>query len=280
MSAYYYLVASLPSLEADHVPANLDCDELMSLIWQNLDAKDAPALSVLHYPGDIRNWINLQASRRKLPEPYPIADGFSTLTREALLNPVQHSAAWPAFLNRFVEDAGERMDDMGLQEMEAALLTMFYDQVIRMEEGFLSGYFMRDRSLRNILAACNARRYGLPLQGQLIGDSSENWQLQHSKTSDFGLSLEFPYIDDILETMELDDPVALEQQVDRIRWQTIDSLLSFHSFDLAVVLGFVLKLQTIRRWQQLREISSERNPLEQLKAGIMRDFELPEMVKK
>jgi hypothetical protein len=280
MSAYYYLVSSLPSLEADHVPANLDCDELMSHIRENLDEKDVPALDVLLYPGDIRNWINLQASRRKLPEPYPIADGFSTLTREVLLNPVQYSAVWPDFLNRFVENEGERMDDMGLQEMEAALLTLFYDQVTRMGEGFPGAYFARDRSLRNILAACNVRRYGLQLQGQLIGDSSENWQLQHSKTSDFGLSLEFPYIDDILETMELEDPVALEQQVDRIRWQTIDSLLSFHNFDLAVVLGYVLKLQMIRRWQLLREIGSERNPLEQLKADIMRDFVLPEMVKK
>ena len=280
MSAYYYLISSLPVLDREHVPATLDCDEQIAHIRQNLDVQDLGVFKALFYPGDIRNWVNLLASRRKLPDLYPLVYDIGSLSREALLNPVQYSGEWPSFMMKFHEDAGENIEDMGLPEIEANLIELFYEEVLGMGNEFLSSFSSRDRSLRNIIVACNARRYGAQLQSNLIGDTPENWQLQHSKSADFGISLEYPYIDDILETLEQEDPIALEHLADRLRWDFIDELLSFHHFDLPVVLGYVLKLLMIRRWQMLKEYSAEHKPLQRLKESILRDFVLPETDKK
>ena len=57
----------------------------------------------------------------------------------------------------------------------------------------------------------------------------------------------------VQELVKLDDPLAAERGLDLLRWQALDHLAGLHSFDMHVLLAYMLKLTIMARWAAFDE---------------------------
>jgi len=55
----------------------------------------------------------------------------------------------------------------------------------------------------------------------------------------------------VQECVKLDDPLKAELALDQARWAFLDNLCAAHAFDFTVLLGYLLKLRLLERWQAL-----------------------------
>ena len=115
---------------------------------------------------------------------------------------------------------------------------------------FLRAYLFFERDLKNILSAVRARRKGSRPSEYLVGEGDVVDLLSRSSAEDFGLSRDYPWIDQILGAS---NPQDMEQAVQQIRWKTIDELIEHDQFEFDVVLGYAIKLHILERNLALSE---------------------------
>jgi hypothetical protein len=277
MTKYYYLVASFPVISLDRFNKNLDFESIFELIVRNLTPEDLRYFQFVLYPSDIKNLINSIAERRNLPPLYPMQSGIGTMALQSMKNINVLIEHLPAFLAAEFEGKRELLDDMELEQLENQMLQSFYKAVSMLSDSFLKDYFRFDCDLRNILTACNARKFGFDPKPFLIGDNPIKNNLTRSHAVDFGIGDDYPYIDNIQQLLEEGNPIALEHYIDKLRWNYIDELTSFSFFDRHVVFGYFIKLMMVKRWVDLEAAEDGARRLDKLVTDIMEDFAFPEI---
>ena len=276
MAKYFYLLASLPDLELEKANKNLDFEAIFDLVKRNLSEEDLRLFQYLLYPNDIKNIISEIAAKREKPSLYPAYFFPSHIAPNSLKNTSKIQEVLPGFFASLFEQHPEWLEDKQLPKLENIMLERFYESALNLDDKFISKYFEFDRNLRNILVACNARNYSLNLESQLIGDADINRQLQRSQASDFGLSQQFPFIDEIFLVLEKEEPVALEKLLDKLRWGFIDDYNALNFFERGNVYGYFMKLMMTKRWTDLE---GEETPdrLGALIEDSMKSLEIPEI---
>ena len=125
------------------------------------------------------------------------------------------------------------------------LYQAYYDFAVRtVSSRFLRAYLIFERDLRNILSAFRARRKGLPPSEHLVGEGDLVELLSRSSGDDFGVSRDYPFADRILEAKS---PQDVEETVQQIMWETIETLIEPEDFEFDVVLAYLAKLQILER---------------------------------
>ena len=276
MAKYYYLVASFPDLDLERGNKNIDFEEIIDRIKRNLSEEDLALFQYLLYPTDIKNIISEIAAKREKPSLYPTFYLPTHIERGSFKNTAKILENLPEFLYKLFAQHPEWLEDKKLVKLENTMLERFYHAVAKQKDLFIRKYFVFDRDLRNILVACNARRYKFSLQPYLIGNAEINRQLLRSQDNDFGLSQQYPFIDTVFQTLEREEPVAIEELLDRLRWNFIDEYNAFNFFERSNVFGYFLKLMIVKRWVDL-EVEEESHYLEALINNGMENFEIPEV---
>lgn len=262
---YYYLVASLPVLPPLGKDTGIKTDKIIENIRLNLSGGDQNIFTWLLYPNDIKVWVNQLAKARNLPEPHPFVFPVTTLP-EDFNKSLSRSAEIPGFLQDFLIDFRERVEQMSLREVEMSLLEYFYALTAQSGHPFIKNYFSFDKALKQISAGLNIRSFEIG-DHNLLRD--ELYRTIVSKTiRDFGLSGEFPFMEKLADIFENRNPEQLEKFLDRIRLQYLDELDSLHFFSLENVLAFTLRLFIKKRWEPLQEEAGQ-NALENLLNEIM-----------
>ena len=113
----------------------------------------------------------------------------------------------------------------------------FYEKALHGGNRFLREYFRFDLNLRNAKV-----RY---LNRQLARDAE-----QDVLGIDGGEFEEASKVDAVLQGTDL---IAREKGLDDLTWAKVDSLSTFHYFDLTAVLAYVTKLHIADRWLALDE---------------------------
>ena len=147
--------------------------------------------------------------------------------------------AGQAGFNSVISDIKRDLDekDQGLVEFllkgfsEKDLDADFYAAALRQRNRFLREYFRFDLNLRNAKV-----RY---LNAQLGRDRFTGGEFEEALK-----------VDNILAEKDL---VSREKGLDDVLWDKIDSLATFHYFDIEAVLAYIAKLHIVTRWLNLDE---------------------------
>jgi hypothetical protein len=128
----------------------------------------------------------------------------------------------------------------------------FYAQALKGRNRFLREYFRFDLNLRNAkVRYLNAQLGREPDQDLMTGEDPEAEDVDIDGFRFTGGEFEEAIkVDTILSNTDL---VAREKGLDDILWDKIDSLATFHYFDIEAVLAYIAKLHIVTRWLKLDE---------------------------
>lgn len=170
---------------------------------------------------------------------YAAGQGFDTVIAEIRENLGEKDEAALDFLLR-----GFRADELSPD---------FYAQALRHPSRYIRGYFSFDLNLRNAKVRFLNRELGRDADTDIIsglgGPDDENLDtdLYRFRAGEFEEEAR-------AETaLAQSDLLSREKELDDLTWAKINSLETFHYFDLTAVLAYVSKLNIVNRWLALDE---------------------------
>ena len=165
-----------------------------------------------------------------------------------------------AGFNSVISDIKRDLDehDQGLVDFlikgfsDKVLDADFYAQALKGRNRFLREYFRFDLNLRNAkVRYLNAQLGREPDLDLMTGEDPEAEDVDIDGFRFTGGEFEEAIkVDTILSNTDL---VAREKGLDDILWDKIDSLATFHYFDIEAVLAYIAKLHIVTRWLKLDE---------------------------
>lgn len=168
--------------------------------------------------------------------------------------------AGQAGFNSVISDIKRDLDekDQGLVEFllkgfsDKELNADFYAAALKHRNRFLREYFRFDLNLRNAkVRYLNAQLGREPDQDVMTGEDPEAEDVDIDGFRFTGGEFEEALkVDNILSDKDL---VSREKGLDDILWDKIDSLSTFHYFDIEAVLAYIAKLHIVTRWLNLDE---------------------------
>ena len=128
----------------------------------------------------------------------------------------------------------------------------FYAAAFKSSEKFLREYFRFDLMLRNAkVRYLNAQLGREPDQDVMTGEDPEAEDVDIDGFRFTGGEFEEALkVDNILAEKDL---VSREKELDDLLWDKVDSLSTFHYFDIEAVLAYIAKLHIVTRWLNLDE---------------------------
>ena len=168
--------------------------------------------------------------------------------------------AGQAGFNSVISDIKRDLDekDQGLVEFllkgfsDKDLNADFYAAALRHRNRFLREYFRFDLNLRNAkVRYLNAQLGREPDMDVMTGEDPEAEDVDIDGFRFTGGEFEEALkVDNILAEKDL---VSREKGLDDVLWDKIDSLATFHYFDIEAVLAYIAKLHIVTRWLNLDE---------------------------
>ena len=165
-----------------------------------------------------------------------------------------------AGFNSVISDIKRDLDDHDQELVEFLLKGFsekeldadFYAQALRNRNRFLREYFRFDLNLRNAkVRYLNAQLGREPDQDVMTGEDPEAPDVDiDGFRFNGGEFEEMLQVENILSGTDL---VAREKGLDDILWEKIDSLSTFHYFDIEAILAYIAKLRIVTRWLNLDE---------------------------
>ena len=162
--------------------------------------------------------------------------------------------------NSVISDLKRDLDgkDQGLVEFllkgfsDKDLNADFYAAALRHRNRFLREYFRFDLNLRNAkVRYLNAQLGRDPDMDVMTGEDPEAEDVDIDGFRFTGGEFEEALkVDNILAEKDL---VSREKGLDDVLWDKIDSLSTFHYFDIEAVLAYIAKFHIVTRWLNLDE---------------------------
>lgn len=264
---YYTLIAGLPDLVISDVTSAPSAHLFLSELRKQLTRDDFKLAQVLMLPVDNKNLWNLLSQN----DTEFIYTGNFRLTdfehaiefRKNLEHPIDEM---PDYFHRFINAYLDEIDLYPDMAKENQLVQLFFDYLASVKNRFLTDWFRFDQTLRNIVVALQAKKYGLNYDKHLLGEGEIISNLKRNQARDFGLAGEFPLIEKLMQivgTMPIDvsasdvNLLETEMKLDTLRWEYIDERLFFEYFSIDRVLGYLLKLTILDRWRILDRTAGE-----------------------
>jgi hypothetical protein len=250
--AYYYLIAGLPELALEQPKLPYTVSSFLEQLSETLSAEDQEAVRLLRYPYDHEALLAIVKQESGAAHPW------GCFSRDDLEAGLREPGRLPAYFHDFHAACQEESTPWPELSLENRLTRRYYDYALARAKGFLHDWLTFERDLRNLLAAWNARTYELDLRGQLIGDNEVTRALANSHASDFGLPNDYTYVDRLFQEMEQDQPQQREKGIDLIKWDFIEEATTFYYFTSEVLLGYLLRLMLLERWDGLSATAGRR----------------------
>lgn len=266
---YYTLVASLPEISWDERKLPLTVQEFRDEAKEYISGKDAELLDLFFLPND--NAQVLRLLNKLEPDPalqtvYPLKQ-----LEEEVQEP---SAALPLYLREFIADFKEEHLKYDVVP-ENVLSWMYYDYMMHSENKLVREYAEFSMNMRNLIAAYNSRKYGRDISREVIGENEFAVALRTSNSKDFGLSMDYPYVEKVISLLENDHLVERERGLDLLIWDFLDEAVVFEYFSIEKVISFMLKLMIVQRWSRMSS-ESGRKVFMELVEKFRKSFEFDE----
>lgn len=249
---YYGLIAGLPDISKDDRKLPLTAAAFRELAAEELSAADQAVLGLFFLPHDHRQLLRLldkQAADPGLPTVFTVQQMEEEIA-------IPDNTLLP-YLNAFIADYKEGALPHEVRR-ENLLSRSYYDYLMESHNAFVREYAEFDMNIRNLTAALNARRHGLEVEREVIGDTPFSQALRNNNSRDFGLAQDYPYVDRVIALMLQDDLIERERGLDILYWEYLEEAVVYDYFTLERVIAFLLELQMVERWSKMSSESGRK----------------------
>lgn len=252
---YYYLVASLPELALDQTKLPFSVQHFRDQLHLYLEPADYKLITYLTLTADNQNLLN---TLEKNDKPFNTLGNFSQEYIEETVKTKEKEPArefpptMDAYLHKFIVHYKNNIPVYPELSWKNQLYRMYFDFVqANIRNSFLLEWFAFERNVKNIQAAFNVRKHSYNMEEEVVGEDAVAQALTSVKAKDFGLSQDYDFVNSLLNALENSNLYEREQQIDRLKWQKLEELTTFHYFSVEVVFAYFIKLTILSRWIQL-----------------------------
>ena len=249
---YIAFIAGLPEIAWDDRKLSLSVAEFRTQLKDYISEKDEKWIDLFFLPNDnaqVLRLLNKQEADTALATVFPVK-----LLEEEIQEP---DKLIPSYLREFITDFKE--ERLRYEASPANVLSwMYYDYMMKSENPLVREYAEFAMNLKNLVTALNARKYGMNIAREVIGSNEFATALRTSNAKDFGLTLDYPYVEKVIALMESDDLVERERGLDLIVWNFLDEAVTFEYFSLKRVISYMLRLMIVERWSKMSSESGRK----------------------
>jgi hypothetical protein len=239
---YYCLVAGLQDITIDVHKLQFSQQAFRQELKVELHPDDYEQVEKLFLLHDNANLLNLLL---KTGKPFDEKGNFS---QEKLEENIKEPHDLPEYMNAFITAFKNKEPLMPDLSPENELTTLFFDQMLKLDNDFLRDWFAFELNLRNIIIALSARKHEIPYEYQIIGTGEISNIIRKSHARDFGLGAEIDFMEDLANIVRNDNVQEREKAIDELRWKYLDEVTFFEYFTMEKVLAFTIKLGMVERW--------------------------------
>ena len=242
---YYYLIAGLPDILIDQKKIPFSLIELKQELQYHLHPKDFQLVEYLFLPYDNINFLNIL--QKKETEFNPLGN----YSESFFIDEIKEPENLPAYMKIFLEGYRDENPIRPNLSHENQLTWLYFEFMLEQKNQFLREIFTTIRNINNIFAIYNARKFGLSIENQMIGDYELTEAAKKTTSKDFGLASEIIPIDEIIGIYENNNILEQEMSIDLLKWRHMNNLNTFNYFTIEFILAYVLEFIMVERWSNL-----------------------------
>lgn len=266
---YYYLVAGLQDITIDVHKLQFSQQAFREELKVGLHPDDFKLVEMLFLPHDNANLLNLLL---KTGKPF---DEMGNFSQERLEDNIKEPHDLPEYMNAFIMAFKNKEPLMPELSPENELTTLFFDQMLKLDNDFLREWFVFELNLRNIIIALSARKHEISYEYQIIGTGEISNIIRKSQARDFGLSAEIDFLEDLANIVRNDNVQEREKAIDELRWKYLDEVTFFEYFTIEKILAFTIKLGMVERWLSIDKDHGN-EMFKKLLKELQSSYQLPE----
>ena len=249
---YYCFIAGLPEVFLDDRKLALSVNGFRELAREALKKEDVKLMELFFLPADnkqVLRLLNKMAPDTNLETVYPLQ-----CLEDEITEPTN---SLPVYLNRFIADFKREHLKYDVSP-ENVLSWMYYDHLMKSDSKFVRNYAEFVMNVKNLETALTCRKYGKEVAPEIIGDNVFSKALRTSNSKDFGLAMEFPYVEKVISLMGNTNLVERERGLDLLLWDYIEEAVVYEYFSMDKVLSFMLELMIVERWSTMSSESGRK----------------------
>ena len=237
---YYFLASYLPEILRDDIKIRVSLGDLLEERF-HIPEPDWKEIELVLLGRDVLVLEKLLSGKT-------VSISHSLFSVEFWQDQIKSPKEGPEFVLDFLRSTDLR--SVGFKEIDRLYAGYFLHALGTTANEFVRDYFIFQQNLRNVVAALRARQKGLDPSEYLIGEGEVVNILSSSTAEDFGLSLEFPWIESLIKA---ETPHERQAMVEQIQWDYLDEHAGPDPFDFRVILAYALKLEILERQLALSE---------------------------
>lgn len=269
---YVAFIAGLPEIAWDDRKLSLTVADFREQSKDYIRGKDERSIELFFLPNDnaqVLRLLNKQEPNSLLRTVYPVKQ-----LEEQVQDP---DPAIPAYLREFITEFKDEHLKYDASP-ENVLSWMYYDYMMAQDNHLISRYAEFSMNLKNLVTALNCRKYGRDLPREVIGENEFAVALRTSNSKDFGLTMDYPYVEKVISLMENDNLLERERGIDLLIWNFLDEAIVFEYFSIEKVISYLLKLMIVERWSKMSSESGKQVFMELIRR-FRDDFQFEEQFK-
>ena len=237
---YYFLASYLPEILRDDIKIRVSLGDLLEERF-HIPEPDWKEIELVFLGRDVLVLEKLLSGKT-------VSISHSLFSVEFWQDQIKSPKEGPEFVLDFLTSTDLR--SVGFKEIDRLYAGYFLHALGTTANEFVRDYFIFQQNLRNVVAALRARQKGLDSSEYLIGEGEVVNILSSSTAEDFGLSLEFPWIESLIKA---ETPHERQAMVEQIQWDYLDEHAGPDPFDFRVILAYLLKLEILEKQLALSE---------------------------
>ncbi|MGL5683743.1 MAG: DUF2764 family protein [Marinifilaceae bacterium] len=241
---YNCFIAGLPDIALDDKKMSLSLADFRSQSLDYVAGKDRSLLDLFFLPND--NVQLLRLLRKQEPDPSLLTVYSAKFMEDEMAEPVN----LPSYMIHFINDFKEELLPP-TRSLENELSERYYAYMINSSNKFVREYATFIMNLRNLITAINCRKYKMDVDSAVLGDNEFAIALKTSGMKDFGLAMDYPWVERVVILMDVQNLVERERGIDILIWDMIEDAVIFEYFSIDRVIAFLLKLMIVERWSKL-----------------------------
>lgn len=269
---YIAFIAGLPEMMREERRLPLTVAEFRMQLKDYIREKDERVLDLFFLPADhvqVLRLLRHEEADAGGQTVYPLA-----LLAEEVAEP---DGRIPVYLQEFITDFKEGRLEPGVLP-ENVLAGRYCDYMLRSGNRLVRRYTEFAMNLKNLVAALTARKHGRDVAREVVGSNEFAAALRSSAAKDFGLALDYPYVERVMALMEAGDLVERERGLDMMRWDFLDEAVLFEYFSFERVISYLLQLMILERWSRMAP-ESGRKVFMELVERFRQSFQFEEQFK-
>jgi len=276
---YYFLIAGLPDLTIDQGKLQFGSLEFREYLKSQLHKSDYQLIEWLFLPHDNLNLLQI------LKKTEGNFNNSGIYTREELELSIaevatpdkilsEEASIVKPYIKKFLVSYFKEEEPMPEKSAENELLALYFKEALKADNTFFRKWLEFEINLKNVLIFNTAQNFNIPLDNQLVGDTTLVNSLKQRTGRDIGEAAEWEYYDRVNQLADGTDIFTKEKAIDQLRWTVLDEMNTFNYFSIEIVFSYMVKIMIIERWLRLDPKTGE-ELFRRLLGDLQSSYEFP-----